>query len=183
MTSARYRAALPQTTGSLFLTDGGIETTLIFDDGFELPDFAAFTLLGDADGRAALVRYFESYLAIARRDAVGIVLETPTWRASADWAARLGFSLDELVKVNHDAVGMLADLRQQYETETTPVVISGCVGPRGDGYQPGDLFTEWTRRNVADFQRATADLRDDPDGYPGPLTWTLLHIPTGCTPR
>jgi len=45
----------------------------------------------------------------------------------------------------------------------------------GNGYQPGPLFTEYTRLNVADFQRARAQLRGDPDGYPGPLTWTLLH--------
>lgn len=44
----------------------------------------------------------------------------------------------------------------------------------GDGYQPGPRFTEHTRRNVADFQRATPALAGDPDGYPGPLTWRLL---------
>jgi hypothetical protein len=39
---AHYRNALPQSAGGLFLTDGGIETTLIFHEGLELPDFAAF---------------------------------------------------------------------------------------------------------------------------------------------
>jgi S-methylmethionine-dependent homocysteine/selenocysteine methylase len=118
----------------VFLTDGGIETTLIFDDGFELPDFAAFTLLDQPDGRDALVRYFESYIAVARRDEVGIVLETPTWRASADWAARLGLTVDELDAVNRDAVELLHELRGRYATPETPIVVSGCIGPRGDGY-------------------------------------------------
>ncbi|WP_073946534.1 peptidoglycan-binding protein [Streptomyces kebangsaanensis] len=44
----------------------------------------------------------------------------------------------------------------------------------GAKYQPGPLFTEYTRKNVADFQRATPALAGDPDGYPGPLTWQLL---------
>ncbi|HVE62471.1 MAG TPA: homocysteine S-methyltransferase family protein [Mycobacteriales bacterium] len=130
-----YRQQLPQLDADVFLTDGGIETTLIFDDGFELPDFAAFPLLDDAAGRTALVRYFEPYLDIARRDGVGIVLETPTWRASADWGTRLGYSPTDLVQVNRDAVELLLELRQRYEAPATPVVISGCIGPRGDGYR------------------------------------------------
>ena len=37
----KYRGRLPQLDGGLFLTDGGLETTLIFHEGFELPMFAA----------------------------------------------------------------------------------------------------------------------------------------------
>jgi S-methylmethionine-dependent homocysteine/selenocysteine methylase len=132
---------LPQLGADVFLTDGGIETTLIFEDGFELPDFAAFVLLADDAGRAALLRYFEAYIEVARRDGVGIVLETPTWRASADWAARQGLSLDELREINADAVDLLAGLRAQHQTADTPVVISGCIGPRGDGYEVGTAMT------------------------------------------
>ena len=135
------RDHLPQLDAGVFLTDGGLETSLIFDDGLDLPDFAAFTLLDDAEGRAALVRYFERYLAIARRDRVGIVLETATWRASSDWAARLGYSADQLADLTRDSVTMLRELRERYETAETPVVVSGCIGPRGDGYQPGGVMT------------------------------------------
>src|SRR5215207_3652993 len=138
---ATYRDHLPQLDEDPFLTDGGLETTLIFDDGFELPDFAPFTSLGNEAGRAALVRYLESYVAIAQRDRVGIVLETPTWRANADWAARQGRSLDELVEINRDAVELLLDIRRTHETAQTAVVISGCIGPRGDGYQVGTTMT------------------------------------------
>jgi hypothetical protein len=35
---AEYRKSLPQLGGELFLADGGIETTLIFLEGLELPD-------------------------------------------------------------------------------------------------------------------------------------------------
>ena len=132
---------LPQLDAAVFLTDGGIETTLIFDDGFDLPDFAAFTLLDSPEGREALTRYFESYVAIAARDRVGIVLETATWRANPDWAARQGYGTEALVRINRAAVELLEDIRARYQTAATPVVISGCIGPRGDGYRPDALMS------------------------------------------
>src|SRR5205085_4254360 len=126
---------LPQLDADIFLTDGGLETTLIFDDGFDLPDFAAFVLLDDREGRAALVRYFERYVDIALRDSVGIVLETPTWRANPDWTARQGLDTDDLVRINSDAVALVAEVRDRHATPTSPILVSGCIGPRGDGYQ------------------------------------------------
>ena len=134
-------APLPQLDADVFLTDGGIETTLIFDDGIELADFAAFTLLDDPAGRAALVRYFDRYAAVAVADGVGIVLETPTWRASPDWAARQGIDETDLVRLNHEAVALLEDVRLRHATAASPIVISGCIGPRGDGYVAGELMT------------------------------------------
>jgi S-methylmethionine-dependent homocysteine/selenocysteine methylase len=158
-----YRDHLPQLDAEVFLTDGGIETTLIFDDGLELPDFAAFPLLDDDAGRAALVRYFEPYIAVAVRDGVGIVLETPTWRASADWAARLGYTIDQLEDANRESVAFLAELRQRHETASTPIVLSGCIGPRGDGYQVGAAMSADEARTyhalqARAFARAGADL-------------------------
>jgi homocysteine S-methyltransferase len=136
-----YRTHLPQLDARTFLADGGLETTLVFEDGFELPDFAAFTLLRDEAGRAALRRYYEAYASIAVRDGVGIALDTPTWRASADWATRLGYSLDELEAAIGDGIDLLLDIRARFETAATPVVISGVIGPRGDGYQIGLSMT------------------------------------------
>ncbi len=138
---ATYRHALPQLSAPVFLTDGGIETTLIYDDGLDLPDFAAFALLDDEEGRAALERYFDAYATIAVRDHVGIVLETVTWRASPDWTARRGYSREDMERLNRAAVQLLVDVRRRHETPDTPIVISGCVGPRGDGYQPGSLMS------------------------------------------
>jgi S-methylmethionine-dependent homocysteine/selenocysteine methylase len=143
----KYRHHLPQLADETFLTDGGLETTLIYDDGFELPDFAAFVLLADPAGREALVRYFDSYAEIAARDGVGVVLETATWRASADWATRLGYDATALAVANRDAVDLLLDTRRRHETAKTPIVISGCVGPRGDGYQPDELMDVPTARD------------------------------------
>ena len=42
--------SLPQTSGGLFLTDSGLETTLVFLDGIDLPCFAAFVLLDTEEG-------------------------------------------------------------------------------------------------------------------------------------
>jgi S-methylmethionine-dependent homocysteine/selenocysteine methylase len=147
----------------VFLTDGGIETTLIFDDGLELPDFAAFILLDDPVGREALVRYFDNYATIAVRDGVGVVLETATWRASPDWAARRGYTLDQLDATNRGAVELLHETRQRHETADSPIVISGCIGPRGDGYQAGALMSAeeaaaYHSRQAAVFADAGADL-------------------------
>ena len=154
---------LPMLDAEVFLTDGGIETTLIFEDGFELPDFAAFALLGDPAGREALVRYFDRYAAIAEEHQVGIVLETPTWRASTDWGARAGLDADAVVAVNHDAVSLLEGTRERFATSKVPVVISGCIGPRGDGYVVEDAMTPDAARRyhlpqAEAFAAAGADL-------------------------
>ena len=131
---AKYRNSLPQLSDRLFLTDGGIETTLIFNEGLELPDFAAFHLLRTPDGSGALRKYFATYADIAKRHNAGLILESATWRASRDWGERLGYTAVELDEVNRRAIAMLEEIRSEMETETTPMVISGCIGPRGDGY-------------------------------------------------
>jgi S-methylmethionine-dependent homocysteine/selenocysteine methylase len=137
-----YRAALPQLAGDLFLTDGGIETTLIFHDGLDLPFFAAFDLLQRENGREALRRYYRGHAAIAAAHGVGFILESATWRASADWGAKLGYSRPELAAANREAVRMLEEIRDEYARNGTRMVISGCVGPRGDGYDPAFVMSE-----------------------------------------
>lgn len=133
---AQYRNALPQLAGTFFLTDGGIETTLIFHEGLELPDFAAFHLFKTPQGEAALRKYFRTYAEIAKRFGTGLILESATWRASADWGKKLGYTPAELADANRRAIHLLEELRSEYETEQMPIVISGCIGPRGDGYVP-----------------------------------------------
>ena len=129
--------------GTLFgdavhLTDGGMETTLIYHDGIELPDFAAFTVLASGEGRAALAAYYDAYLSVAEARGLPIVLDTPTWRASSDWGARLGYSAAQLAAVNRDAV---AFLREVCAGRAARVVVSGAIGPRGDGYVAGELMS------------------------------------------
>ena len=137
----RYRSALPQLTGKLFLTDGGIETTLIFNEGLELPDFAAFDLLKDESGRAALKKYFRTYAELARSFGVGLILESATWRANADWGAKLGYSVQRLAQFNREAIDLLLEVRDEFTNAETPIALSGCIGPRGDGYSPTSLMS------------------------------------------
>lgn len=100
----RNRGELPQLSGQLFVTDGGIETTLIFHRGLHLPEFAAFDLLKDEDGTEELRRYFVPYLELAKKHGAGFVLESPTWRASPRWAEEIGYSTDELERMNRKAI-------------------------------------------------------------------------------
>ena len=132
---AKYRHSLPQLKGGLFLTDGGIETTLIFHEGLDLPYFAAFDLLKDQAGQAALRRYYASHASIARDKDCGFILESATWRASVDWGAKLGYREADMAEVNRQSIALLTELRRMFESERSPMVISGCVGPRGDGYK------------------------------------------------
>lgn len=162
-TTAAYRHRLPQEHGGLFLTDGGIETCLIFDDGLELPLFAAFPLMRDAKGRRALTHYYERFIEIARRNRLGFVLESPTWRASADWGARLGYSIAEISAANTDAITLMREMREAHEAPASPMVVSGCIGPRGDGYVPGEIMSEETAEayhslQVDAFADAGADM-------------------------
>jgi S-methylmethionine-dependent homocysteine/selenocysteine methylase len=159
----RYRDALPQLGGDLFLTDGGIETTLIFHEGLELPDFAAFHLLKTSAGRAALRKYFCTYADLARRFSAGLILESPTWRSNPDWGARLGYTTDDLAEANREAISLLEEVRSEYESDRTPVVISGCVGPRGDGYVPDRVMSAleaeaYHREQVETLAGTTADM-------------------------
>ena len=160
---ARYRNRPPQLDHGFYLTDGGIETTLIFHEGLELPDFAAFHLLKTAEGEAALRKYFRTYAEIAKRFATGLVLESATWRASADWGTRLGYTSAMLADANRRAIHLLEDIRQEYETEPTPIVISGCLGPRGDGYVPDRAMSQkeaeaYHRPQVETFAGSAADM-------------------------
>jgi homocysteine S-methyltransferase len=158
----RDRGQLPQLAGGTFITDGGMETTLIFDDGIDLPDFASFVLLDDANGIAVLRAYYTSYLEIAAQHGVGIVLDTPTWRANPDWGDRLGYSAAELADVDRRGVALLEELRATADG-VPHVIISGCIGPRGDGYRVDKAMTaeeaqRYHERQVATFADTAADL-------------------------
>ena len=107
------RASLPLDDGSLFLTDAGMETALIFHQGQELPSFATFPLLETEDGRDALRTYYEPFLELARTRGTGFILGGCTWRASADWGAELGYDAGELADVNRRALAFVEELRDE----------------------------------------------------------------------
>ena len=140
-TEAKYRDRLPQLDGGLFLTDGGLETTLIFHEGWDLPCFAAFVLLDSDRGRKALGDYFDRYVPMAIAAGAGFILESPTWRANPDWGAKIGYGRNALASNNLAAIEFLLDLRDRYETQGSPMVVSGAIGPRGDGYVASEMMT------------------------------------------
>jgi len=160
---AKYRHSLPQMGNDIFLTDGGLETTLIFLDGLELPSFAAFDVLRTTEGRAALKRYYAPYVALAKRDRRGLILESATWRSNPEWGAVLGYSPEALDTVNRDAIELIRAIRDAEETPASSMVLSGCLGPRGDGYAPerhmtADEAEEYHSRQVRVFEAAGVDL-------------------------
>src|SRR3954447_6428323 len=135
----------------LCLTDGGIETWLIFDEGLDLPAFAAFPLLTDEAGLEALRRYYRPFVALAAARGLGFIAESPTWRASPRWAGELGYSLEELDWFNRRAVALMLELREDHP----PTIVSGCVGPADDGYRPGAWLTPAEARDYHATQIGT----------------------------
>jgi S-methylmethionine-dependent homocysteine/selenocysteine methylase len=176
---ARYRNQLPQLSGALFLTDGGLETTLIFHEGLALPYFAAFDLLTHDEGYTVLQKYFRTYADMARHYAVGCILESATWRANPDWGAKLGYSATVLAELNRKAITLLQDIRDAYEQGTAPMVISGCIGPRGDGYNPAVLMTEGDAERYHTMQAVT--FRDTEADMLTAITMTYAAEAIGVT--
>ena len=132
---SKYRFDLPQHRGGVFLTDGGMETTLIFHEGIELPHFASFVLLSTAEGRRKLEDYYIRYLDIARSAGTGFVLDTATWRANPDWAERLGYDAAALQAIkkcqrHSGGVGERASSMVRFEIESIIMKRPHGVGHR-----------------------------------------------------
>ena len=160
---AKYRLDLPQRHGGIFLTDGGMETTLIFHEGIELPHFAAFVLLDSPEGRQKLKQYYASYLAVARDHGTGFVLDSPTWRANPDWGTKLNYDAAALKAINVRSIAFLEELRAGWERPGgAPCVISGAIGPRGDGYKAGNMDADeaeaYHAAQIAAFVEGGADM-------------------------
>jgi S-methylmethionine-dependent homocysteine/selenocysteine methylase len=136
-----YRDSLPLADGSLFLTDAGMETALIFHQGQELPSFATFPLLESEAGRDALRTYYEPFLELARTRGTGFILGGCTWRASADWGAGLGYDRAAMDAVNRRAIGFVEELRAGAPASPGPVVLEAPIGPRGDAYAPETMMS------------------------------------------
>ena len=159
----RSNTILPHKSADLFLTDGGLETTLVFSEGFELPYFAAFDLLKDEKGYNAIKEYYRRYLKIAQDLKTGFILESPTWRANPDWIEKIGYPKSAIWEINEKAVELLAHLKSEFENDANPIILSGCVGPRGDGYRPENLMTieeaqKYHSEQIESFSQTPVDL-------------------------
>lgn len=122
---------LIQSNTKPYIMDGGLETTLIFENGYELPEFAAFPLLDQEEGRDILRDYYRRYIHVARKNGYGFILEGPTYRASSSWGRKLGYSPAELKRINTEAISFLIDLKNGFADESSPMLVSGCIGPQG----------------------------------------------------
>ncbi len=136
-----HRDALPFDDGSLFLTDAGMETVLIFLQGQDLPGFATFPLLEHEEGRQALRDYYLPFLELARTRGLGFILGASTWRASSDWGDELGYDREALALINRMAVEFVEELRLNAPDDQPPVLLEAPIGPRGDAYAPASLMT------------------------------------------
>lgn len=136
------------TTPRPFLTDGGFETSLFFQKGFEAPEFAAIVLLDDSAARQAMIAYFDEYLGLAAKAGTGFVLDTATWRGCTRWAPDLGRDEADLLRLNRDAVTLAHDIRGRWRAHVAPILVNGVVGPAGDGYRPHEIPTAAEARNL-----------------------------------
>jgi S-methylmethionine-dependent homocysteine/selenocysteine methylase len=160
----QYRSCLPLLDRDrLFLASGGLETSLVFHEGIDLPHFASFTLLKDDVGVALIEKHFDRFCSLARNREAGLMLATPTWRANRDWGQKLDYSDSALKDANQRAVDLLLRQRAKWQTPQTQVVISGTIGPRGDGYQANtrmgvDAAHDYHRTQIETFAETQADL-------------------------
>lgn len=175
---SKYRHQLPLKSGQPFITDAGLETELIFHNNYELPEFACFPLLKSESGLNDIKTYYTHYIDIAKQQQTGLLLEAPTWRASSEWGDKLNYNENDLVSLNKQAIELLDEIRTNAKLPL-PCVISGCVGPRYDGYNPEQFTTaeeaeDYHYTQIKTFSNTTADLVTG-------LTMTSINEALGIT--
>ena len=153
---------LPQLKGQMFVTDGGIETHLIFNEGEDLPDMSAYLLNMSERGRDKMREYYRAYIPIAQKAGQGFLFDTNTWRANPDWGARLGYDATKLREVNVAAVAFCQAMQAEFAAAGVPSIISGVIGPRRDAWQYDKRMTveeaeAYHTPQVAAFAETDAD--------------------------
>jgi S-methylmethionine-dependent homocysteine/selenocysteine methylase len=146
-----------------YLSDGGLETALIFHKGIPLNHFAAFELLRNEEGKKALEEYYNPYLSLAEKYGLGFVMESPTWRGSCDWGVKLGYTHDELFALNKQSIKFIREVAGPFSQSLPHIIISGNIGPRGDGYKADIQMTAeqakvYHLEQVKAFALADADM-------------------------
>ncbi|CAF1576419.1 unnamed protein product, partial [Adineta steineri] len=118
---AKYRNSLPQlSSDKLFIISGGLETALIYKGDIDLPCFAScYALIKDTD-REWMKNHIAKFVKVGQKYNVGVILETPTWRANPDWINKIDFSGEDVISINRKAVDLINDIRNEYQTEKVP---------------------------------------------------------------
>lgn len=134
-------AILPSPNGPIFLTEAGIETYIEYKMGFPLKHFCLFDLLNNPRATAAITDYYRNLLDVAKTHKTGMILCGLHYRASPDWGALMEYTPEALAEINIRAVKLLQSLADAYRSDSLPVLISACIGPRGDAYQLNQTLT------------------------------------------
>jgi len=160
----KYRDAVAHLlTSEFFVTDGGVETTLVFEHNADMPCFAAYSLFKTEEGTTLLREVYAVYAKLATQYSTNLLFESATWRASKDWADKMGYTSKQLEQAIHQSIEQLEDIRQEHESNDNKMVISGCMGPRGDGYTVGDTMTAeeaeaYHLQQIKTLEQTNADL-------------------------
>ena len=145
----------PRLENKIYLTEGGTETEILYKWGYELPEFAMFPLLDNAEADQCIRGIYRRYFDVAEAFETGLVILGHDYRASPDWARKLGYSLDGLAEMQHRTIDFLADMRSEYKGRVSDVYISGCIGPRGDAYGTGAEISESEAEDYHSVQLST----------------------------
>lgn len=141
----------PFPTQGTVITDAGLETWLLFQNGVDLPAFAAYPLVGTVEGQRLLREYYGGFVDIATQHGTGLQLEAPTWRANPDWAATLGHDRAELGRYIDQSIELVAAIKDGW-AGTGACILGGVLGPRGDGYRIDDTMTAEKAAEYHSFQ-------------------------------
>lgn len=145
----------PRLENKFYLTAGGTETEILYKWGYELPEFAMFTLLDDEEANECVRNMYRRYFEVAAKNNTGLVIEGHDYRASPDWAGKLGISLENLAEIQHRIINFLTDLKTEFDGKVSDVVITGGIGPRGDAYGTGGNISEAEAEDYHSVQLST----------------------------
>lgn len=145
----------PRLEGRFYLTEGGTETEVLYKWGFELPEFAMFPLLDNVEADQCIRGMYRRYFDVAAEHDTGLLIMGHDYRASPDWAKKLGYSLEGLAEMQHRTIGFLTDMRADYGGRVNDVYVSGCIGPRGDAYGTGGDISEAEAEDYHSVQLST----------------------------
>lgn len=134
-----HRGTFPNIGAELLLAYVGMETDLLFNRGVDLPGFASYPLLETEDGRALLEEYMWDMIALGKEKGIGVILESPTWVANRDRGSAIGYTPEQLMRLNQQAIALMAEVHAN--TGDVPTVISANLGPREDAYAPDNQMS------------------------------------------
>ncbi|KRA32789.1 MULTISPECIES: homocysteine S-methyltransferase family protein [unclassified Nocardioides] len=144
-----------QVPGRRYLTEGGIETEIMYRWGHELPEFAMYPLLDNPAAMADLRTMYRGYLDAAARHGMSALMGGLDYRASPDWGTLIGYSADGLREANLASIAFLRELAAEYADDIDSILVQGFVGPRGDAYERNVVMTRDEAEDYHSVQLAT----------------------------